>query len=107
MRDDQPVVSAASWIVSASIYDGRLANLDNVVSRFGARLPRRPLALREALARRRDLPLALLRARVGDGLLRRAPALGRARERGGLRDQSSVGHYGVTPPNSSSRNFMS
>src|SRR5829696_692668 len=38
MRGDQPVVSAASWIVSASILGASVANPDTVVSRFGARL---------------------------------------------------------------------
>src|SRR5215216_5203294 len=34
MRGDHPVVSAASWIVSASILDASVANPDTVVSRL-------------------------------------------------------------------------
>src|ERR687898_322781 len=40
MRGDQPVVSAASWIVRASIPAVRAAHPDTVVSRFGRRRPR-------------------------------------------------------------------
>src|SRR3954451_15330791 len=36
MRGDHPVVSAASWIVSASIVEASVANPDTVVSRFVA-----------------------------------------------------------------------
>src|SRR3954447_9002807 len=90
MRGDQPVVSAASLIVSASI---RTTNPNTAVSRFLpgreppgralTRLGARPARL-ELLLELRDLRAALGRLGVIPGLGEEATALGGRRELGDL-----------------------